>query len=298
VFHSIAGDTIRLSSPLYAHRGRKSRGKGGFCGKNAPETGRKSEQNGENFAEGRLCNRKFTEKVKLSLAKSPPEAVYYKGSVLTSLAERPATTDSGARRCWERMGFVSQTTKRALEASLKKLLLQKPLNKITINDITEDCGVNRMTFYYHFKDIYDLVDWIMVEDAAKALEEKPTFDTWSEAYLDLLRQVQENKVLVMNVYRSMSREQVEQYLYRILDPMLREFLDRGMQGITVQDADKQFIVDFYKYALVGMTLEWIRRDMKEDPVRMTERLNILLHGEFQRALRRFRTDRSPSDLDD
>ncbi len=64
------------------------------------------------------------------------------------------------------MDLVSQTTKRALEASLKKLLLQKPLNKITINDITEDCGVNRMTFYYHFKDIYDLVDWIMVEDAA------------------------------------------------------------------------------------------------------------------------------------
>ena len=55
---------------------------------------------------------------------------------------------------------MSQTTKRALEASLKKLLLQKPLNKITINDITEDCGVNRMTFYYHFKDKFDLVNWI------------------------------------------------------------------------------------------------------------------------------------------
>ena len=47
--------------------------------------------------------------------------------------------------------LVAQTTKRALEASLKKLLLRKPLNKITINDITEDCGVNRMTFYYHFQ---------------------------------------------------------------------------------------------------------------------------------------------------
>ena len=63
--------------------------------------------------------------------------------------------------------LVAQTTKRALEASLKKLLLRKPLNKITINDITEDCGVNRMTFYYHFKDIYDLVDWILVEDAQR-----------------------------------------------------------------------------------------------------------------------------------
>ena len=81
---------------------------------------------------------------------------------------------------------MSQTTKRALEASLKKLLLQKPLNKITINDITEDCGVNRMTFYYHFKDIYDLVDWILVEDAAKALENKTAFEIWSDAFLDIL----------------------------------------------------------------------------------------------------------------
>ena len=119
---------------------------------------------------------------------------------------------------WERMDLVSQTTKRALEASLKKLLLQKPLNKITINDITEDCGVNRMTFYYHFKDIYDLVDWIMVEDAAKALEGRQSFENWTDAFLDILRQVQDNKVLVMNVYRSVSREQVEQYLYKLLDP--------------------------------------------------------------------------------
>ena len=61
-------------------------------------------------------------------------------------------------------------TKYALEASLKHLLAQKPLNKITINDITEDCGINRMTFYYHFKDIYDLVEWSCLEDARKALE--------------------------------------------------------------------------------------------------------------------------------
>lgn len=46
---------------------------------------------------------------------------------------------------------MSQITKRALEQSLKNLLLKKPLNKITISDITEDCGINRMTFYYHFR---------------------------------------------------------------------------------------------------------------------------------------------------
>ena len=50
---------------------------------------------------------------------------------------------------------MSQVTKRALEQSLKNLLLKKPLTKITVGDITDDCGINRMTFYYHFKDIYD-----------------------------------------------------------------------------------------------------------------------------------------------
>ena len=185
---------------------------------------------------------------------------------------------------------MSQTTKRALETSLKKLLLQKPLNKITINDITEDCGVNRMTFYYHFKDIYDLVDWIMVEDAAKALEGRQSFENWTDAFLDILHQVQDNKVLVMNVYRSVSREQLEQYLYKLLDSMLRDFVDRSAQGFTVQDSDKQFIIDFYKYGFVGLALEWIRRDMKADPAIMAERLNTIMQGDLKRALQRFRTD--------
>ena len=183
---------------------------------------------------------------------------------------------------------MPQFTKYALENSLKKLLLQKPLNKITINDITEDCGVNRMTFYYHFKDIYDLVDWILVEDAAKVMEGRKSFDTWDEAYLDILHQLQENKTLVLNVYRSVGREQVEQYLYKMLDPLLRIFVER--LNIPVKEEDKQFIIDFYKYGFVGLALEWIRRDMKADPAIMAERLNTIMQGDLKRALQRFRTD--------
>ena len=191
---------------------------------------------------------------------------------------------------------MSQTTKRALEASFKKLLLEKPLNKITINDITEDCGVNRMTFYYHFKDIYDLVDWILAEDAAKAMEGRRGFGTWSEAYLDVLRQLQDNKTLVLNVYRSVGREQVEQYLYKMLDPLLRMFIER--ENIPVQEEDKQFIIDFYKYGFVGMVLEWIRRDMKTEPAIMAERLNTMMHGDLKRALLRFSTDGRASKIDE
>ena len=71
---------------------------------------------------------------------------------------------------------MSNTTKQDLEASLKKVMLQKPLDKITISDITSDCGISRMAFYYHFKDIYDLVEWSCLEDAKRALQGKKTYD--------------------------------------------------------------------------------------------------------------------------
>ena len=60
---------------------------------------------------------------------------------------------------------MSNLTKLALEQSLKKFLLKKPLDKITIKDLTDDIGISRMSFYYHFKDIYDLVEWACIHDA-------------------------------------------------------------------------------------------------------------------------------------
>ena len=69
---------------------------------------------------------------------------------------------------------MSNMTKYALEASLKKLLLEKPLDKITINDLTEGCGISRMAFYYHFKDIYDLVEWVCMEDQKLCREKRLT----------------------------------------------------------------------------------------------------------------------------
>ena len=54
---------------------------------------------------------------------------------------------------------MSKLTKHAMEKSLKNLLKTKPLNRITINDMVDECGISRMTFYSHFQDIYDLVEW-------------------------------------------------------------------------------------------------------------------------------------------
>lgn len=182
---------------------------------------------------------------------------------------------------------MSQTTKRALEASLKNLLLKKPLDKITINDITEDCGVNRMTFYYHFKDIYDLVEWSCEEDATRALQGKKTYDTWQEGFLQIFEAVLDNKPFIMNVYHSVSREQVEIYLYKVTYNLLIGVVEEKAVGMKVSDEEKKFIADFYKFAFVGIMLDWIKNDMKEDPKDIVERISTLIHGDVSRALEKY-----------
>ena len=159
---------------------------------------------------------------------------------------------------------MSQITKRALEASLKHLLLQKPLHKITINDITEDCGINRMTFYYHFKDIYDLVEWSCEEDARKALAGNRTYDTWQQGFLQILQAVLENKPFIMTVYRSVSKEQIESYLYKLTFELIEGVVNEKAEGTGLPEEDKRFIADFYKYGFVGVMLDWIKDGMQED----------------------------------
>ena len=183
---------------------------------------------------------------------------------------------------------MSQVTKRALEQSLKNLLLKKPLTKITVSDITDDCGINRMTFYYHFKDIYDLVEWSCLEDAKRALDEKKTYDTWQQGLLQIFKAVQENKSFILNFYRCVHREQVEKYLQPLVDQLLLNVINEEAAGITVRDEDKQFIAQVYSYMFIGLMLDWIKDDMREDPQQIVEKLSKLIKGSVSVALSRFK----------
>ncbi|WP_323091011.1 TetR/AcrR family transcriptional regulator [Allobaculum sp. JKK-2023] len=189
---------------------------------------------------------------------------------------------------------MSKITKNALSASLKKLLLQKPFDKITVTDITEDCGLNRMTFYYHFQDIYDLLEWTCQEEARKYLKKKNTYDTWQEGYLNIFYGVLDNKEFVLNVYHSVRRENIEQYLNRVVNDLLLEVVEERAANMTVREKDKIFIAEFYQYSFVGTMLEWIATGMKEKPEYIVERTSTLIRGSITKALEAFRTDRSPS----
>ncbi len=133
-------------------------------------------------------------------------------------------------------------------------MLQKPLNKITLNDITDDCGVSHMTFYSYFNDIYDLVEWTCEENSRKALDGNRTYGTWQQGLLNIFNAVLENKPFILNVYHSVFREQVERYLYRLTYGVLIDVVKEKSKDTTAYKEEKRFIADFYRYEFVGLIL--------------------------------------------
>lgn len=182
---------------------------------------------------------------------------------------------------------MSNTTKLALEASLKKLLLKKPVDKITINDLTEDCGISRMAFYYHFKDIYDLIEWACLEDGKRALADKKTYSTWSEGLEQIFEAVLENKPFILNVYHSVSQKKIESYLYKLTYDLLADVVEEECRDAAVSGEDKALIAEFYKYGFVGMMLHWIDGGMKDDYHKIVEELAITLYGNISRSIENF-----------
>jgi len=182
---------------------------------------------------------------------------------------------------------MSNTTKLALEASLKRLLLHKKIDKITINDLTTDCGISRMSFYYHFKDIYDLVEWVCVEDGKKALQGKKTYDTWQEGMTQVFEAVMENKPFILNVYSAVSREKIESYLYKLTYELIAGVVDEKCAGIDLADENRAFIAEFYKYGFVGIMLNWIDRGMKDDYKEIVEKMSVTLRGNIANSIHNF-----------
>lgn len=181
----------------------------------------------------------------------------------------------------------SQLTKRALEESLKRLLLTKPLNKITIADITSDCGISRMTFYYHFQDIYDLVEWACEEDAARAIAGNKTADTWQTGLLDTFLALRENKPFIASIYHDMSREQVERFLVPVVSDLVKSVVDEHAARRHVREQDRDFIARFFAHALIGTVLDWIAQDMRDDPKQLVQRVATIADGAIETALDRF-----------
>lgn len=179
---------------------------------------------------------------------------------------------------------MSEITKRALGEALKKLSSKKELSKITIKNITDYCGVNRQTFYYHFKDIYDLIEWIYTNDIIKELKDNDTYESWSDGLLFIFNYILENKKFIINTYNSDGKDYLMNFLYAKTSQSIIRVINQKSKDTKISDENKNFIASFYKYAFVGIIKEWIENGMKEKPENIINKLNLMLKTSFEEAI--------------
>ena len=167
------------------------------------------------------------------------------------------------------------------------MLADKPLSRITVQDIVSECGVSRMTFYYHFSDIYDLVRWIISYDITTILSGRKTHDTWQDGFLSIFKAVEKDHVFVFNVYNSMSREQLERSLTGPVRELLLSVLQETESSGKLKEDELSFIASFYAYAFIGVMLDWVGDGMREKPELMIKRIECIMSGSFENAVSLF-----------
>ena len=180
----------------------------------------------------------------------------------------------------------TQMTKTAIVNALKKMMLKKPLGKITVREIIEDCGVNRQTFYYHFQDIYDLTEWMFEQEAIELLKRSDSCITWDEGIRLVFSYVKDNKHICESALDSLGREHLQRFFYKDVEELMKNIIYEHKGDLKVSDKYLDFISEFYTLALVSYLVQWMREGMKETPEELINLIRITMTGNIKAALER------------
>ena len=169
----------------------------------------------------------------------------------------------------------SITTKKAIAYAFKELLLEKPISKITINDISERCEINRQTFYYHFDNIYDLMskafEYELVHES-RIYEEV----TWEYAINSFLQWMKENRVIIRNILANAELPYLKRAMYPLIAKSIScgSFVQENEQSAIKQQ--EEFCINFLTIGITQYVLEWVESDFRESIEDIVDHMSWLL----------------------
>ena len=185
---------------------------------------------------------------------------------------------------------MASSTKHSLADALKQMMEVKPIAKITVKDLVEICNVNRQTFYYHFDDVYDLLEWVFEEDANHVLPEEVVYEHWQQDVLIFFKYLSDNASFTLNVYHSDSRLYMLKYLKTSLQGCIRSFAIIVSDGKNIDRTDFEFVVEFYANGVVGLISQWLDLGMQLPKEITQDRFLKLLDNSVENMLARFQMD--------
>lgn len=184
---------------------------------------------------------------------------------------------------------MASFTKKAIRESFEKLILEKPIDKITVKDITQDCGIARNTFYYHYRDIYAVLEDVLdlrVNQIVRRMKEKDSRESIEEACKSGFEELKARGDIFYQMYRSNNREEVRRYFDKTATTLFDNLVELKSQGIEASQEDRCLIAKFYRNAVTGFLLEWMESGMKLPLEDIFRRMSLLFGDDIARALKR------------
>ena len=193
---------------------------------------------------------------------------------------------------------VSDQTKQAMVSALKAMMIQKPVDKITIQDITDRCGIRRQNFYYHFADIYDLMQYMFQEEAVSLLEQHEGTLLWQEGLLQLFRYLEKNRTVCLCALRSVGRDHLRRFfqtdIYAIIHRTVEQVgteIGADLGGDAQPDID--LVTHFYVVALSGMVESWLLEEIDRTPEQLIAFADQMLQDHISGAKKRLKAAAVP-----
>jgi len=161
---------------------------------------------------------------------------------------------------------IMDHTKHFLAKSLVELMKQTPLDKISVTDITDNCGLNRHTFYYHFKDKQDLICWIFDWDITHKLKVPPLSDITMNKNAFFVRVIMEfmyeNKLFYINALNSEAQNCLQNHLFDYIRAFREVQIEAILNGRLLDPVGKSFLADYFTSAICGLIVRWSKDGMK------------------------------------
>lgn len=151
----------------------------------------------------------------------------------------------------------SNITKSALANAMKELMVKYPMEKIKISDIVELCNMNRQSFYYHFRDKYDLVNWIYYTEFIAKIQDSLKDPGW-EIIEKMCEFFYENRVFYSNALKVRGQNSFSEYFDEVMHPIIHSQIEDTFKDKPNHDFYATFFADAIRVAITRWLLEGTR----------------------------------------
>ena len=170
---------------------------------------------------------------------------------------------------------MSDNTKEKIVQAFKELLEEKEYSKITISDITEKCNISRQTFYYHFKNVFDMIIWIFEQDTKSDPHNTGSYVPWRFLVRESFDYCRRNKDVITQVLESSEKEKLENYFIDFSIRKITEAIMIKTDG-RMESKDAVFLARVYSYAYTGIIIQWIKDGMPDDGYELAEKIDAIV----------------------